>query len=337
MGISSGGVTGSPLEVGPLRLSGRALLAPMAGVSDLGMRRMALRFGAGLAACEMLAAGSYGDRATSIRAADAGHGIHAVQIAGCDPVLMAEAARRAEADGADLIDINMGCPAKRVTGGLAGSALMRDLSLALALVRATVTAVKVPVSLKMRLGWDDSNLNAPELARRAAAEGVALIAVHGRTRQQFYNGAADWAAIGKVKASVGVPVVANGDCTSCEDAIAMLAASGADAVMVGRAAIGRPWLVGDIGHFVATGQRRPPLAARQRCSAAIEHYRTILSLFGTRQGVRHARKHLAAYVRWSGAADWAALSQRLVTSEDPAEVEALITASFESEPLAIAA
>jgi nifR3 family TIM-barrel protein len=323
------------LDLGPLRLSARALLAPMAGVSDLGMRRAALRFGAGLAASEMLAAGLYarGDHGNRLRAARPDKGPHAVQIAGCMPDAMADAARCAEAEGADLIDINMGCPAKRVTGGLAGSALMRDLDLAVALIRATVKAVKVPVSLKMRLGWDEDSLNAPDLARRAAAEGVVMVTVHGRTRNQFYRGRADWSAIHKVKQAIDIPVVANGDCTSCADAAAMLAASGADAVMIGRAAIGRPWLVGDIAEYLASGRLRAPLSSAERLNTALDHYRTILALFGPAQGVRHARKHLAAYVNHSRARDATELSRRIVTSEDPSEVEALLTECFESEPL----
>ncbi len=339
LGSQNAGPKDATLCVGSLRMKARAFLAPMAGVTDLGMRRLALRFGAGLAASEMLAADLYtqGDRANVFRAAAPGRGFHVVQIAGCNPALMAEAARRAEAEGADLIDINMGCPAKHVIGGLAGSALMRDLDLAVTLIRATLAAVKLPVSVKMRLGWDETLFNAPELARRAAAEGVAMVTVHGRTRAQFYRGRADWSAIRRVKEAVDIPVVANGDCTSLADATAMLAESGADAVMIGRAALGRPWFVGDVGHFLATGQVRAPLGLAERLAASLEHYQTILSLFGIRQGVRHARKHLAAYAHWSGAADAADIGQRLVTSEYPVEVEALLAACFEDKTLAVAA
>jgi tRNA-dihydrouridine synthase B len=344
VGPSPAGLLPGLLQAGPLKLHARALLAPMAGVTDLGMRGLALRFGAGLAASEMLAAENYadGDRETRIRAASSGDGPHAVQIAGCRAEGMAEAARRAEAEGADLIDINMGCPAKRVTGGLAGSALMRDLDLAVNLIRATCAAVKVPVSLKMRLGWDETTINSPELARRAAAEGVVMVSVHGRTRNQFYNGRADWLAIRQVKeamvkSALDIPVVANGDCASEEDAAAMLEASRADAVMIGRAALGRPWLVGDIAHFLATGRKRAQRTPAERLAAALEHYRTILSLFGVQQGVRHARKHLAAYAHWAGVVAGSETARQLVRSEDPAQVEALLAASFDNAHLAAAA
>ncbi|GAC1553554.1 MAG: tRNA dihydrouridine synthase DusB [Beijerinckiaceae bacterium] len=306
------------------------------------MRRIALEFGAGLVVSEMVASDDFvaGAEESRIRAEGEGVSPHVVQLAGRDPHWMAEAARLAEASGADAIDINMGCPAKRVTGGLAGAALMRDLDLATEIIGATVAAVDVPVTLKMRLGWDEAGRNAAELARRAEAEGIALLAVHGRTRAQFYKGEADWPAIATVKRAVAIPVVANGDCASPADAAAMVSASGADAVMIGRAAIGRPWLVGQIAHFLATGGARGLPSLRERADAALRHYRTLLSLFGRQQGLRHARKHLAAYAEWAGRDGSPAASKlrpRLVTSEDPAEVERLLGRLFEFEPVLEAA
>jgi tRNA-dihydrouridine synthase B len=340
--FSIGKFPGMPLAIGPLQLSGRAFLAPMSGVTDVGMRRAALQFGAGLAPSEMVASDDLvrGEEESRIRAEGEGVRPHVVQIAGRDPYWMSEAARLAEASGAHAVDINMGCPAKRVTGGLAGSALMRDLELATEIIRATVAAVRIPVSLKMRLGWDRSSLNAPDLARRAQAEGVALLAIHGRTRDQFYKGEADWHAIRSVKDVVGIPVVANGDCASPEDAATMVSASGADAVMIGRGAIGRPWLVGQIAHFLATGKLGPLPSFDQRRRAALTHYRTLLSLFGREKGLRHARKHLAAYAEWAardGSPSAAALRTRLVNSENPAEVERLLSRAFEYEPVLEAA
>jgi tRNA-dihydrouridine synthase B len=235
-----------------------------------------------------------------------------------------------------MIDINMGCPAKRVTGGFAGSALMRDLDAATSLIRAVAQAVKVPVSVKMRLGWDEGSRNAPELARRAEAEGVAMITVHGRTRCQFYQGKADWAAIRRVKDATRLPLVANGDCTSIEDADEMLRQSGADAVMIGRAAVGRPWFVGDVNrHLAGWPSLKAPDAATQH-AVALEHYRTLLSLMGIEKGLRHARKHLAAYAATAPRAS-ANLRHRLVTSERPADVESLLEILFESDEPAIAA
>jgi nifR3 family TIM-barrel protein len=324
------------IAIGALSLPGRAFLAPMAGVTDVGMRRLAGEFGAALTVSEMLDAEFYvnGDREAAMRAASEGLGPHSVQIAGCAAESLAQAARLAEAAGAAMIDINMGCPAKRVTGGAAGSALMRDLDLATRLVRAVLGAVKVPVSLKMRLGWDAAALNAPELARRAAAEGIAMLTVHGRTRCQFYQGKADWAAIRKVREAITIPLVANGDCTSAADASAMLTASGADAVMIGRAAIGRPWLIGQIADHLAGRAIRPSPSAATRVEAACQHYQTLLSLFGKAKGLRHARKHLSAYAAHSQRPDAAALRARLVTSEDPAEVEALLALLLDCEPAA---
>lgn len=306
----------------------------MSGVTDHGMRRIARRFGAALVVSEMVAADDFarGDAESRLRAEGEGVEPHVVQIAGCDPHWMGEAARLAEASGAAMIDINMGCPARKVTGGLAGSALMREPDLAMALVRATVAAVKIPVTLKMRLGWDHAALNAPDLAVRAEAEGVAMITVHGRTRQQFYKGRADWAAIRAVRERIAIPLVANGDCASPADAVEMLRQSGADAVMIGRAAVGRPWLVGDIAHALAYGAPRDPLPSEIRLSAALEHYETLLSAFGVAQGLRHARKHLAAYAdqaaAQAGARLDAALRLRLVTSDDPAEARRLLATAF---------
>ena len=215
-----GRTCGTALQIGGLHLDGRAFLAPMAGVTDLGMRRLARRFGASLTVSEMVAAGHYarGDAANRLKAEGAGAGFHVVQIAGRDPYVMAEAARLAQDSGAAMIDINMGCPAKKVTSGYAGSHLMRDLGLAVSLIRATIKAVRIPVTLKMRLGWDGQSLNAPELGRLAEAEGIAMLTVHGRTRCQFYSAQADWTAIGKVKQAVAIPVAANGDCASLADA-----------------------------------------------------------------------------------------------------------------------
>ncbi len=327
------------LKIGSIRLSGRAFLAPMSGVTDLGMRRLALRFGASLAVSEMVAADLYaqGDAANRLKAEGAGLDLHAVQIAGCEPYAMAEAARMARDMGAAIIDINMGCPAKKVTNGYAGSHLMRDLVHARALICATVEAARVPVTLKMRLGWDEGSMNAAELGRIAEDEGIAMLTVHGRTRRQFYAGKADWAAIRKVKQSVSIPVVANGDCARPADAVSMLAQSGADAVMIGRSAIGRPWFVGEVAHFLARGAGRgtPTLSARR--DAALEHYETLLEIFGPAQGLRHARKHLAAYADWSEAPDAAALRRRLVTSECPTAVKSALRDLFDRPPTAEAA
>ncbi len=329
-----------PLAVGPLTLDGRAILAPMSGVTDVGMRRIARRFGASLVVSEMVASDDYvrGDAETRVRAEGEGVAPHVVQIAGCDPYWMGEAAKLAEASGAAMVDINMGCPAKRVTGGYAGSALMRDLDHALSLIRATVGAVKIPVTLKMRLGWDDATRNAPELARRAEAEGVQLVTVHGRTRMQFYKGQADWAAIRAVRDAIAIPLIANGDCETAQDARAMLEASGANGVMIGRAALGRPWLVGDIARALDAVPGRTP-DATERAGAALEHLDTLIDLMGALSGLRHARKHLAAYADHAiqpGEAR-AADRLRLVTTENPAEARALLASFFQAESAVAAA
>jgi nifR3 family TIM-barrel protein len=338
-------VSSAPLVIGGLVIEAPAFLAPMAGVTDLAMRRLALRFGAGLAFSEMVASESAGGagksgRESALRALGDGLSPHAVQIAGREPSVMAEAALMLEASGADLIDINMGCPAKRVVGGACGSALMRDLDLAARLISAITRAVNIPVSVKMRLGWDESSLNAPELARRAEGEGAVMVTVHGRTRSQYYNGSADWGAIRAVVEAVDIPVVANGDCRSFGDAREMLARSGARAVMAGRAALGQPWIIGDIAYFLCNGRERAHLTQRQRRECALEHFATLLDLLGPVQGLRHARKHLAAYAdvaaRDGGGLDPAA-RRRLVVSENPREINDLLALLYDCEPNAEAA
>lgn len=324
------------LRVGGVALTGRALLAPMAGVTDPAMRRIAERYGATATVSEMVAAAGVarGDRETAMRlsCATPGHGAspRVIQIAARDADGAAAAARCAEDAGADWVDINMGCPCKRVTGGLAGAALMRDLDQAVRMIAITRSVIRVPLSIKMRLGWDESSRNAPDLARRAEQEGVSLITVHGRTRQQFYSGRADWFAIAAVKQAVGVPVIANGDCASPSDAAEMLRISGADGVMIGRAAQGRPWIAGDIAHFLDFGQPRTQPSLVARGLAAREHLDGLLSLMGS-AGLRHARKHLAAYVDHAfGAAraEIAEMRRALVTTESPQEADQLLGLLF---------
>jgi nifR3 family TIM-barrel protein len=310
-------------------------LAPLAGITDLPFRRLAARFGCGLVVSEMVASREVVQAQPEARArAELGLGeaATAVQLAGRDPWWMAEAARLVEASGARIIDINMGCPAKKVTNGLAGSALLRDLPLALRLIEAVVAAVKVPVTLKTRLGWDGGCLAAAELARMAEAAGVVMITVHGRTRQQFYTGRADWAAIGDVVRAVRVPVVANGDITDAATARAALAASGAAGVMVGRGAQGQPWQPGLIAHAVF-GTPRPAVPEGAVLAALVaEHYEAMLSFYGRDLGVRVARKHLGWYMDRAGTP--VALRARIMTAPDPAAVLALLPGAIAGEALA---
>jgi tRNA-dihydrouridine synthase B len=326
-----------PLKIGDIQIANRVLLAPMSGVTDAPFRRLAAALGVGLVVSEMTASDDLvnGKPMSRLRCEAAGIGPHVVQLAGCEARWMTEGARIAEAAGAEIIDINMGCPARHITGGQSGSALMRDLDHAVRLIEATISAVKVPVTLKMRLGWDASSLNAPELARRAEAAGVQMVSVHGRTRCQFYSGDADWGAVRAVRDAIRIPLVVNGDITSFEKAESALEQSGADAVMIGRGAQGQPWLPGQVARRLESGvvEAIPPLAEQLKFIRAL--YDEVCSHYGVRVGLRHARKHLgwalqiAAQCSLAPAATLKKWRQRILTSDDPHLVHRSLRDAFD--------
>ena len=328
------------ISIGNYRLSSRVLAAPMSGVTDLPFRRVLQSFGPGLVVSEMVASETLlkGDAETEARAAGRGEiNPLVIQLVGREPDWMAKGARQAELAGADIIDINMGCPARKVTTGLSGSALMKDPVRASEIVHAIIGATSRPVTLKMRLGWDDKMLNAPEIAQMAEKAGVKLLVVHGRTRCQFYKGKANWEAVSETKSAVNLPVFVNGDIDTAEDAKTALQASACDGVMLGRGLVGQPWLINKVRSEIDQVPVKEP-SAEEKIEMCQSHYDDVLDFYGEGKGIRVARKHLAGYVEknYSGP-DAAALKSKICQSVDPIEVRSLLTQVFNKKSEEVAA
>ena len=328
--------THTPIRVGSVELRNPAFLAPMSGISDVPFRQLAWEFGAGMVVSEMVASEALttGQEEMRIKAESGGLPVHIVQLAGKDPKWMANATKLAEQAGASIIDINMGCPAKRVTNGYSGSALMRDLDHAMTLIDAVIETTNLPVTLKMRLGWDDQSINAPELAERAERAGVQMITVHARTRNQFYKGEADWSRVVPVRERIKLPLIINGDIRDESSARAALDACGADGVMVGRASYGSPWVPGQVGAALAGNQVANTPIGNELAALVARHYEAILSLYGTELGMRNARKHLDWYCAHLSKPDaFFEFRKRLMTAVEPKLVLALVEQMFsEFEP-----